>query len=67
MTMMVSMSVAGWASDYASPRVIGVVAALFSTSTAVWWAWANGAGKLPEPALLGTDPEEVEVHGDPAA
>ena len=67
MTMMVSMSVAGWASDHASPRVIGAVAALFSTSTAFWWGWANFAGKLPEPALDGVDPAEIEVHGEPAA
>jgi MFS family permease len=66
MTMMVSMSVAGWASSYASPRVIGVVAALFSTSTAFWWGWANFHGKLPEPALAGVEPEEVEVHGEPS-
>ncbi|HZK82225.1 MAG TPA: MFS transporter [Humisphaera sp.] len=67
MTMMVSMSVAGFASDHASPRVIGTVAAFFSMSTAFWWGWANYAGKLPEPALSGFAPEEVEVHGDPAA
>ncbi len=67
MTMMVSMSVAGWASDHASPRVIGAVAAAFSTSTAFWWGWANFAGKLPEPALDGVDPAEIEVHGEPAA
>lgn len=67
MTMMVSMSVAGWASDHASPRVIGSVAAVFSTSTAFWWGWANFAGKLPEPALDGVDPAEIEVHGEPAA
>jgi MFS family permease len=66
MTMMVSMSVAGWASDHASPRVIGTIAALFSTSTAFWWGWANFSGKLPEPALAGIEPEEVEVHGEPA-
>ncbi len=67
MTMMVSMSVAGWASDHASPRLIGSVAAIFSTSTAFWWGWANYAGKLPEPALDGVDPAEIEVHGEPAA
>jgi MFS family permease len=67
MMMMVSMSVAGWASDHASPRVIGAVAAAFSTSTAFWWGWANFAGKLPEPALDGVDPAEIEVHGEPAA
>lgn len=67
MTMMFSMSVAGWASDHTSPRVIGAVAAIFSMSTAFWWGWANFAGKLPEPALAGVDPDEIEVHGDPAA
>ena len=67
MTMMVSMSVAGYASDHVSPRVIGTVAAFFSMSTAFWWGWANYAGKLPEPALAGGAPDEVEVHGDPAA
>ncbi len=66
MTMMVSMSAAGWASSYVSPRTIGTVAALFSTSTAFWWGWANFAGKLPEPALEGVEPEEVELHGEPA-
>jgi MFS family permease len=65
--MMISMSAAGWASDHVSPRVIGTVAGLCSASTALWWAWANAAGKLPEPALEGVDPDEVEVHGDPAA
>ncbi|MEO8053046.1 MAG: MFS transporter [Acidobacteriota bacterium] len=67
MMMMVSMSVAGWASDHTNPRVIGSVAAIFSMSTAFWWGWANFAGKLPEPALDGVAPDEIEVHGDPAA
>jgi len=66
MTMMLSMSVAGWASSHVSPRVIGVVAALFSMSTAFWWAWANTTGKLPEPAVMELQPEEVEIHGEPA-
>ena len=66
MTMMVSMSVAGWASDHVSPRVIGTVAALFSTSTAFWWGWANWAGKLPEPALVDVAPSGIELHGEPA-
>ena len=47
--------------------MIGTVAAFFSMSTAFWWGWANFAGKLPEPALMGVAPDEVEVHGDPAA
>ena len=63
--MMLSMSAAGWASDHVSPRVIGAVAGLCSASTALWWAWASVAGKLPEPAREGVEPDEVEVHGDP--
>src|SRR5262249_32729127 len=67
MTMLISMSVAGWASDHASPRKIGAVAAIFSASTAFFWGWANLRGRLPEPALSGIDPEDVEVHGEPVA
>jgi hypothetical protein len=38
---------------------------VLSSLTGVFWAWANFAGKLPEPELAGVDPDEVEVHGDP--
>jgi predicted MFS family arabinose efflux permease len=65
MTMMLSMALAGAASESISPRIIGAVAGCLSASTAVFWAWANWRGKLPEPALAGVEPEEVEVHGDP--
>lgn len=64
-TMMLSLSVAGIASATVSPRVIGVYAGLLSSTTAIWWAWANWRGMLPEPPLEGVDPKEVEVHGDP--
>ena len=63
--MMVSMGVAGLASDHVSPRVIGLWSGVFSSTTAIFWAWANWTGRLPEPELAGVDPEEVEVHGDP--
>ncbi len=66
MTMMVSMAIAGLASDHTSPRVIGAWSGIFSSLTAVFWGWANFTGRLPEPALAGVDPEEVEVHGEPA-
>lgn len=66
MTMMVSMAIAGLASDHTSPRVIGAWSGVFSSLTAVFWGWANFAGRLPEPALSGVEPEEVEVHGEPA-
>jgi len=65
MTMMISMALAGAASQKVSPRTIGAVAGCLSASTAFFWGWANWRGKLSEPALVGVDPEEVEVHGDP--
>ncbi|MBC7927887.1 MAG: MFS transporter [Bryobacteraceae bacterium] len=48
-TMMVSMSVASLATIRHDPREIGLVAGLFSTLTALPWAWAAFAGILPEP------------------
>jgi len=64
-TMMLSMAGAGVASQTWSPRTIGVVSGLLSSSTAFFWLWANGTGRLPEPAREGVEPEEIEVHGDP--
>ena len=64
-TMMLSMAGAGAASQTWSPRIIGVVSGLLSSSTAFFWLWANWTGRLPEPAREGVEPEEVEVHGDP--
>jgi MFS family permease len=49
-TMMISMAAAGVASEYYSPRAIGVVAGLLGSLTAVLWAWASWTGKIPEPA-----------------
>jgi predicted MFS family arabinose efflux permease len=64
-TMMVSMAAAGIASEYHSPRTIGLVAGLLSSSTAIFWGWADWKGKLPEPEPLTPEREEVEVHGEP--
>ncbi len=64
-TMMLSMAGAGAASESWSPRSIGVVSGLLSSSTAFFWLWANWTGRLPEPARDGVEPEEIEVHGDP--
>jgi len=64
-TMMLSMAGAGVASQTWSPRTIGVVSGLLSSSTAFFWLWANWTGRLPEPARAGVEPEEIEVHGDP--
>ncbi len=63
-TMMLSMLAAGSASQYFSIRLIGAASGLLSSSTAVFWGWANWTGKLPEPALAEED-EAVEIHGDP--
>jgi len=64
-TMMLSMAGAGVGSQAWSPRTIGVVSGLLSSSTAFFWLWANWSGRLPEPAREGVEPEEIEVHGDP--
>jgi MFS family permease len=65
-TMMLSMLAAGTASVHYGIRLIGAASGLFSSSTAIFWGWANWKGKLPEP--LTTEPEPVlEIHGDPTA
>ncbi|HLJ48068.1 MAG TPA: MFS transporter [Bryobacteraceae bacterium] len=63
--MMLSMLGAGVASQHYSPRSIGAVAGVLSSTTAIFWAWANWTGRLPEPEKMGIDSREVEVHGDP--
>jgi MFS family permease len=65
MTMMLSMGLAGIASDHVGPRTIGLWSGILSSSTAIFWAWGNMAGRLPEPAIEGVEAHEVEVHGDP--
>ncbi|MFL6451467.1 MAG: MFS transporter [Bryobacteraceae bacterium] len=65
-TMMLSMMGAGLASQKFSIRAIGAVSGLLSSSTAIFWGWANWTGKLPEPART-LDDDRVEIHGDVAA
>ncbi len=65
-TMMLSMLGAGTASQWFSVRAIGAASGLLSSSTAIFWGWANWTGKLPEPVLAEED-EAVEIHGDPVA
>ncbi len=65
-TMMLSMLGAGVASEKFSIRAIGAVSGLLSSSTAIFWGWANWTGKLPEPART-QDDDRVEIHGDVAA
>jgi MFS family permease len=63
--MMVSMTLAGIASQHWDPRTIGAIAGALSSTTAIFWGWAHVTGRLPEPAREGVDPEEIEVHGEP--
>jgi MFS family permease len=62
--MMVSMMGAGIASTHYSPRAIGTVAGLLSSTTAVFWGWANWTGRLPHPDEAGTHQPTAEVHPD---
>jgi len=64
-TMMVSMTVAGIASQYHGPRTIGFAAGVLSSTTAIFWGWADWKGKLPEPEPSILEREDVEVHGEP--
>lgn len=66
-TMMFSMTAAGFASEFWNPRQIGAAAGFVSSLTAVFWGWAHLAGKLPEPALEGVEPREIEFRGAPRA
>jgi MFS family permease len=63
--MMLSMLAAGIASQSWSPRTIGAISGVLSSSTAFFWLWANWTGRLPEPTKAGLEPEEIGVHGDP--
>ena len=62
---MVSMMLAGAASQSWNPRTIGTVAGILSSTTAIFWGVANAAGRLPEPVRQGVEPDEVEVRGGP--
>ena len=61
---MLSMLAAGVASQYYNPRIIGACAGILSSTTAIFWGWANWTGRLPEPPLI-ESAEELEIHGDP--
>jgi hypothetical protein len=63
--MMLSMTAAGVASTHYSARAIGTVAGLLSSTTAIFWGWANWTGRLPSPEACGVEMTEVEIHGDP--
>lgn len=61
--MMISMMAAGAASVHYSPRTIGAVSGLISSTTAFFWWWRDWRGKLPEPphqrVAMGEDDELV--------
>jgi hypothetical protein len=64
-TMMLSMMVAGIASQHYDPRIIGACSGILSSTTALFWGWAHFTGRLPEPSRDGVSADEVEVHGEP--
>jgi MFS family permease len=62
--MMISMMVAGIASMHYSPRLIGTIAGFVSSTTAIFWGWANWTGRLPLPALAKDQQPEPEAHAE---
>jgi MFS family permease len=64
-TMMLSMMATGAATTAYSPRAIGAWAGVVSSTTAIFWTWANLTGRLPEPPrqpVLAL--EEDEIHSE---
>jgi hypothetical protein len=49
--MIISMAAAGVASQYVSPRTIGLVAGVLGVATALIWAWMDSTGRLREPSV----------------
>jgi MFS family permease len=64
--MMLSMMAAGAASISYSPRVIGLWSGAISSTTAIFWTWANWSGRLPEPPTQAvSESEAAEVKAEP--
>ena len=63
-TMLVSMMIAGIASQFTSPRTIGLWAGAFSTTTALYWWWAMRKGWLREPDGPARAAAAEEEYGD---
>jgi hypothetical protein len=57
-TMLFSLAVASYATAYFSPRSIAIVAGVFSTLSAVPWAWMTFTGRLPAPVKPQHLPQE---------
>lgn len=67
LAMMLSLTGASVASKIVPIRTIGVIAGCLSASTAIFWAWADLGGKLPEPALeTGETEDDYESAVKPA-
>jgi hypothetical protein len=62
--MLVSMMIAGIASQFTSPRTIGLWAGAFSTTTALYWWWAMRKGRLREPDGPARAAAAEEEYGD---
>jgi MFS family permease len=63
--MIGSMALAGICSQYFSPRAIGAVAGILSSFTAVFWAWADWSGRIPEPVgqVVASEAPAIEEPG----
>jgi len=59
-TMLISMSLAGLASQLYDPRTIGAVSGILSSTTAIFWAWGIVTGRLREPGARAQTPEPAE-------
>lgn len=65
-TMLFSMMAAGAATTTFSPRTIGLWSGILSSTTAIFWTWANWRGLLPEPVRQQVSAnEEAEVKSEP--
>jgi len=62
--MMISMMGAGIASMHYSPRLIGTVAGLLSSTTSIFWGWANWTGRLSLPEVQEAEQPVLTAHSD---
>ena len=66
-TMILSLSAAGAGSQFLTIRTVGAIAGALSASTTIFWAWANAAGKLPEPQSFAVPPSSEIVESNSVA
>lgn len=57
-TMLLSLALASVATDYFPIRTVGAIAGCLSASTALFWFWADKAGKMPEPGVVRSESGE---------